>query len=147
VVHYVISDGTSAHTYTGDLDVADASVLAASIGGIAAGPNYQLTLTATETDGVTPCSGHAGPFTVVSHTSVAVKITLTCKRASTTGTVVINGMTNVCAQIESITANVGTNGVIALESDATDPDHAPSPITYAWTTDSGSLSDPTSPSP
>src|SRR6478672_9141853 len=61
-VHYVIAN--PAHTYSGDINVADSSTLTAVIGGIAAGTGYTLDLTATATDGTTACSGHAGPFTV-----------------------------------------------------------------------------------
>jgi hypothetical protein len=139
VVQYVISDGTPSHTYSGDFQVGDASVLMKAVGGIAAGDGYQLILHATEADGITPCSGHAGPFTVVAHTSVAVAVTLTCKRPATTGSVVINGTTNLCAQIDSITANTAVPGAVTLHAEVTDEDNGPEPIAYTWTTDGGHL--------
>src|SRR5262249_17834751 len=128
----------NAPPYTGTIDVADASVLTKAVGGIAAGSGYTLDLTATATDG-TPCPGPAGPFTVPSHASVQVGIELVCKRASNTGIVVINGKTNECPIITSVTADPPVGAQIALHAAFDDPDGSPMGFTggFTWTASSG----------
>jgi hypothetical protein len=67
---------------------------------------------------------------------------LTCHQTSGKGSVQVNGTLNVCPVADGISANPAeavTGGTIALSLSASDADHGPAPLSYAWTTSSGSL--------
>jgi hypothetical protein len=141
-VHYVISNAQN--HYEGDIDVADASVLDTVIGGIQAGADYHLSLSATAvTNSEVVCSGDAGPFTVTARSTVNVNVELTCKAPSHTGSVLVNGTLNACPNIDSISSSPPVGNVIALHSVVTDSDGLPQPLSLTWTASSGVLSDAT----
>ena len=74
------------------------------IGGLPAGNGYSITLNATATDGITSCLG-SGTFNVTAGAITAVSVVLDCHQAPTTGSVSVNGVTNVCPSIDGVSAN------------------------------------------
>lgn len=141
---YAITGPTSK---SGSIDVSASSTISAVIGGVAAGTGYALTLSATSTDGQTTCSGSSPAFNVVAGATTSVSVAIDCHRPPTTGSVQINGTINVCPNITSLSANPPVGNTIALAAAASDPDAAPQPLSYSWTTTSGTLSSATVPNP
>jgi hypothetical protein len=141
--------GPNAFSKTGSIDLSSATALSATIGGIPAGNGYSISLSATATDGTTTCAGSA-TFNVSARTTTTVTVALDCHQAATTGSVSVNGTTNVCPVIDGLSANpseVKVGGTIALSGAAHDSDSGPSPLTYKWTATSGTFDNSTSANP
>ncbi len=141
--------GPNGFSKTGALDLSAATKLSATIGGLPAGTGYSITLNATTVDGSTTCAGSAS-FNVVARTTANVTVSLSCKEAPRTGSVLVNGVLNVCPAIDGVNANpaeVQVGGSIALSATAHDSDAAPSTLTYGWTASAGTLSDATAQNP
>ena len=133
--------GPGGFTKTGPIDLQSATTLSATIGGLPAGTGYTITITATATDGSTTCSGSQG-FAVTAHATTAVTVALDCHEAPTKGSVLVNGVVNVCPVADGISAapaSVAVGGTIALDAAAHDSDNGPSPLSYHWTASSGTL--------
>jgi hypothetical protein len=138
---YLIT-GPNGFTVTGPVDLSHSSGLSFTVGGLPAGSGYSLVLTATATDGVTTCAGSA-MFSIAAGATTNVTVHLDCHQPPTTGTVNVNGVTNVCPSIDAISAtpnqvNVGSS--LSITSAAHDPDNGPSPLSFAWTSSSGTFS-------
>jgi hypothetical protein len=146
-VSYTVT-GPGGFVQTGTLDVSNSSILTAVIGGLPAGTGYVITLTATSSDGgPATCVGTA-TFNVVANTTTTVPVTLRCTRPRNKGSVLINGTVNECPSIDtygSLPAKAAEGGTIVLTSSASDGDNGPQPLTYQWTTTSGTLSGATTP--
>lgn len=130
-------------TKTGSIDVSGAPMISGTIGGIPAGNGYSLTLTATSTSGAT-FSGSA-TFNVSASGTTSVTIHLKGSTKSGNGNVSVNGTFNVGPVIDELTVTplqVFTGSSITLKSVASDPDNAPSPLTYYWSSTGGVLGDP-----
>ena len=141
--------GPNAFSKTGTIDLSAATSFSATIGGIPAGNGYSISVSATATDGATNCGGSAS-FNVTARTTTQVTLTLDCHTPPKTGSVAINGTTNVCPVIDELSAsptqvNVGSS--IALIGAAHDSDSAPSALSYKWTATSGTFDDATAKSP
>ncbi len=134
---------TGPHAYAGTLTVSSATTISAVIGDIAVGSPYVLALTGTTTDGATPCKGTSAPFAVTASMTTAVALHLVCTPSHTTGSVAVSGVVNICPSVTSVSANPPVVNLIALSSTAVDPDAGPGPISYLWTSTSGSLSSAT----
>jgi hypothetical protein len=142
---YVIV-GPGGFTKAASLNVSNSNTISAVIGGLPAGTGYSITITATSTDGTTNCGGSAS-FNVTAGGTTTVTVGLTCHEAPTTGSVAVNGTINVCPTIDSVSSTPPTGNVIAISSSASDPDSGPQPVSYHWTTTSGTLSSATAQSP
>jgi hypothetical protein len=130
-VHYLLTSGTN--SYTGDLDVADASMLTAVIGGVVAG-TYTLTLTATATDGSSTCGGSASNIVVSANQTATASVELRCTKLRNKGSVLIDGMVNECPDITSVVGDAPNGCSIALHVNAAD-DGKPNPpgmLAYTW---------------
>jgi phospholipase C len=141
-VNYTIT-GPHGYSKTGSIDVSHSTTISAVIGGIPVGSGYTITLTATSVDGSLTCSGSA-TFSVTAHTTTAVTVKLECHQGPKTGGVGINGSTNVCPSIQSVSASpneVLTGGSVAVAASASDPDG--DTITYKWSATSGTFSNAT----
>jgi hypothetical protein len=141
--------GPNGFTKSGSIDVSHSATLSAIISGLPAGSGFNITLTATATDGTTLCVGSA-TFSVTPKTTSNVTVHLDCHEAPRTGSAMVNGSLNVCPVVDGVNANpaeaiVGTG--IRLSGAAHDSDAGPSPLKYAWTATSGVFDDPTSPNP
>jgi hypothetical protein len=147
-VNYMIT-GPNAFMKSGTIDVSASTQLTATIGGMPGGTGYQIMLTATATDGTTGCGGSAS-FNIMSRQTTSVVVALTCHETPKTGSVTVNGTLNVCPVADGLNATPGevlVGGSIALSATAHDTDNGPSPLTYAWQTTSGTLSNPSAPNP
>jgi acid phosphatase len=141
--------GPNGFARSGNIDVSTSTTISATIGGIPAGTGYTIALTGTSTDGGTMCSGSAG-FDVTAGKTTQVPVAVACHEPHRTGSVSVNGTVNVCPTIDGVSATPAeafVGGTIALSGSAHDGDSGPSALTYAWSTSSGKLSDPTSATP
>jgi Calcineurin-like phosphoesterase len=138
--------GPGGFAESGSLDVANSTTISAVIGGLPAGTGYSITISATSTDGTTSCGGSAS-FNVTAGATSTVSIHLACHEAPTTGSVLVNGTLNICPNIDSVSADPPIGNVIAISAGADDPDSGPQPLSYHWTTSSGTLSSATAQSP
>jgi hypothetical protein len=139
---YLIT-GPNGFAVTGPVDVSHSSGLSFTVGGLPAGTGYSVILTATATDGVTTCAGSA-MFSVTAGGTTQVIVHLDCHQPSTTGSVSVNGTTNICPTIDAISAipnQVTVGGNIALTAAAHDPDNGPSPLSFGWTATDGTFLD------
>lgn len=144
-LNYVIT-GPNAFSRTGTLNLASSSTLSGLIGGIPVGNGYTITVSGTASDGATTCGGMASFNVSAGGVTVAV-LRLMCREPARTGSVKIQGSVNICPVVDSLAANpaeVQVGSTIALEGAAHDTDAAPSPLAYAWTVTSGSVTNPTS---
>jgi hypothetical protein len=130
------------HTYTksGALALTGRrSTFTAQIDEIPENVGYSIKLGATESGGGTLCTG-AAMFDVVAESVTAVSVKLQCPGKRSTSGVVVNGSTNVCAVVESVTAVAASDGnSFALHGVASDPDGSAGALSYSWTTSSGTL--------
>ena len=138
---------TGPGTYSGAINVTSSSTVSSVIGNIAAGTGYALTLTGTSVDGKTSCSGASTSFNVVASATTPVAVTIDCHTAPTTGSVLVNGTINVCPRVDAVSCNPPVGNVLAITSTADDQDNGPQPLTYSWTTTSGTLSSATAQNP
>ncbi len=141
--------GPNGFTKTGSIDLSSATKLSATVGGLPAGTGYSISLTANATDGSVSCAGSAS-FNVLAHSTVSVTVALSCHEAPRTGSVMVSGVLNLCPTIDSVGTNpaeVQVGSSIALSAVAHDTDSGPSPLSFAWTTTSGTLSDATAQNP
>ncbi len=141
---YAISGPSS---YTGSINVANSSTVSATIGGISAGNGYSLMLSGSSVDGQTMCAGTSASFVVTAGATTPVSVTIDCHGPAKTGSVAVNGTINVCPIITSVSANPPVGNTIALAASASDPDNGPQPVSYGWTTSSGTLSSATAQNP
>jgi len=140
-VNYAIS-GPGGFSTSGALNVAGSNTLSAEIGGLPAGAGYGITLSGVTSDKTTTCSGSA-TFAVSAGTSTSVTVHLICKQQGNTGSVIVGATFNVCPVIDAVTATpseVVIGASVQLAASAHDADGAPSPLGFAWETDSGTLS-------
>ena len=96
--------GPAGFSQSGSIDVSHSTTVSTVIGGLPAGSGYSITLNSTATDGVSACLG-SGTFTVAAGAVTAVSVVLDCHQAPTTGSISINGVTNVCPNIDGVSAN------------------------------------------
>ena len=134
-------------TRTGMINVASSTTVSTLVSAIPAGTGYTVALNGTATDGTTSCTGTSGTFGVAPAATTPVSIAIACTRAHTTGSVLLKGTINVCAQVTAVSAAPPVGATIAVTATAADVDSGPGPITYKWTTSSGTLSDPTAANP
>src|SRR5688572_12578118 len=131
---------------TGSIDVSGAPKISGTIGGIPAGTGYTITLTATATKGAT-FTGSA-TFSVSAGGTSSVTIHLKGSTPGKHGNVQVNGTFNVAPVIDELTVtplSVYVASSITLESAASDPDAAPTPVAYYWCTTDVTIDDPAEP--
>ena len=131
------------------IDLSTATKDSALIGGIPAGTGYSITLSGTSVDGATSCTGSAS-FDVSAHATTLVTVAISCRQAPKTGSVLVQGILNVCPVIDTLSANpssVYLGSTIALSSSTPDTDAGPSALGLTWSASSGLLSNPNSDHP
>jgi hypothetical protein len=137
-VNWTVTNATSGFTQSGSVNEQFSNTIQFQIGGLPAGDGYSITLTATSVDGSFTCSGSAS-FSVTAGMTTTVGITLACNPgAGGNGTVVVNGTTVVCANINSVSVfplETTVNNSIVLTSTAS------AGATFAWTASAGTFND------
>ncbi len=146
-VNWTISNATTGFTRSGSVNVQFSNTIKFQTGGIPAGDGYTIALEAVSVDGTLTCSGSAG-FSVTTASVSSVAVTLNC---STTppgaGTVVVDGTTQICANLDSLSASpleTAVNTPISLSATASVGSLTPA---FAWTATAGTFDDPTSAAP
>jgi len=136
---------TASYAITGPMGYSQTGTVAATgatlINDVPAGTGYQVTLTATTSDAAT-CSGTAS-FDVTAKQLVSVTVPMTCLEAPRTGSVMVGGKLNICPTIDGISATpseVDVGGSVALSAAAHDKDAGPNPLSFGWTSSSGTFS-------
>jgi hypothetical protein len=127
----------------GVIQVSASTKLTAFISGIPAGTGYQISLTATTTDGTTSCAGST-TFDVLPARIASAMVAMTCHEAPRTGSVLVEGKLNLCPTIDGIDASpaeVQVGASISLSAAAHDSDAGPSALSFGWTANSGAFSD------
>jgi hypothetical protein len=110
--------------------------------GIPPGEDYVVTMVATSVDGTLVCGG-AATFDVGVGVSTQVDVILNCKASEQFGGVRVNGVLNVCAELEKvIVAPLQTSAGYALEVSALGSDAEGDDFEYSWTATGGSFDDP-----
>lgn len=115
------------------------------LNGIPAGTGYTITMTGTASDTTTVCMGTT-KFDAVLNVTTPVKVHLICREKPSKAIVSVSTTANVCPVIDTATASPSSLAVgysVALTATAHDRDAAPSPLTYRWTTTSGTLNNAT----
>jgi hypothetical protein len=141
--------GPAAFSQTGSIDVSHSTKASVLIGGLPVGTGYNVTLNGTATDGHSTCLG-SGTFSITAAATTSVTVSLDCHQAPVTGSVQVNGVTNVCPVIDGVTANpseVLVGSSITLTAAAHDSDSGPSPLSYQWQATGGTLSSATAQNP
>jgi arylsulfatase B len=134
-------------TKTAAIDTSGSPTVSGTIGGIPAGKDYTITLTATSVEGDTTFTGSA-TFEVTAGGTTSVTIHLNGTGKNGNGSVVVNGTINVNPRIDEVTVTpltVFVGGSIKLSAAGTDPDSGPSPLSYYWSTTGGVIDNPTGP--
>ena len=137
--------GPASFSKTGSIDVSDSATISSTIGGLPAGTGYSIALSASSTDGSETCAGTA-TFDVAARQTTSVTVAFRCHQAPRNGSALVNGVINVCPQIDGISAvpnEVFVGASISVVAAAHDLDGGPSPLAYAWTTSTGALTDAT----
>jgi hypothetical protein len=138
-VAWTISNTGTGFTRTGTVSVRFSNTISFQTGAIPAGSGYSISLTATSVDGSFSCSGSAS-FAVTAGSTTPVSLTLSCSTAPAgQGTIVVNGTTQICANLDSISASpleteVGTPISLAATGSA-----GSVPVSFSWTASAGSF--------
>ena len=144
-VSYEITNG--GFQKTGSIDVGDSPTISGIIGGIPAGNGYTIVLSAVSVEDGTTFTGSA-TFNVSAGQTTSVTIHLKGSGAGKNGSVSVNGTLNIGPVLDELTATPTTvfvGGQVTLSSVATDPDEAPSALSYYWSTTGGVIDNPIAP--
>jgi arylsulfatase A-like enzyme len=132
---------------TGSIDASGSPTISGTIGGIPAGTGYTITLTATSVEERTTFSGSQN-FDVTARGTTLVTVHLRGASTSGNGNVAVNGTLNVAPVVDELTVTplrVFVGSTVTLAGVATDPDAAPSPLSYYWSTTGGVVERPIEP--
>ncbi|HVW23777.1 MAG TPA: hypothetical protein VHC69_00305 [Polyangiaceae bacterium] len=147
-VHYVLTGPNGFATQTGDIDVSATQTITKEFDNLPAGNGYTITLSATASDGSQAST--TASFNIIAHETTIVNVHLQFRQNNRTGTAIVNGDVNVCPQIDSVAASpdaITVGGSTAITAVAHDLNGGPSPLSYSWTSTSGSFSNATGASP
>ena len=129
-------------TRSGTINVEKSTQISALIGGIPAGNGYSITLSASDAgNSGTFCTGSA-TFNVMAGATSTAQVRLQCKTPAKTGSVMVNGVVNICPVIDSLSiapAETTVGNAVGLSASGSDADHVPSALSYSWTSSSGVL--------
>ncbi len=146
-VNWTIKNATTGFSRSASINVRFSNTVSFLAGAIPQGTGYTLALTAVSLDGAFTCTGMAG-FDIAAGTSTPVGLTLSCATASPgQGTVIVTGTTQICANLDSISAaplETAVNTPIALSATASVGSLTP---TFAWTATAGAFDDAASATP
>ena len=121
---------------------APGSTASVEVFGIPEGTGYLIEMEATSTDGQLTCKGDS-PFDITAGAVTEVHVMLNCTKPQRLGAVRANGKFNICAELTKVIVSPLQTSVgndIDLQSSAVDQEG--DPITYSWTSNSGSIADP-----
>ncbi|HSR98631.1 MAG TPA: hypothetical protein VLM79_16355 [Kofleriaceae bacterium] len=138
-VNWTISNATSGFNKTGSVTVRFSNTISFQAGAIPAGTGYTITLSATSVDGAFTCTGSAG-FDITAGATSLVSLTLNCSTAPPgQGTVVVGGNTQICANLDSISASPLETEVNTPISLAATGSAGSVPVSFSWMASAGSF--------
>ncbi len=136
-------NGAATVVQSGSVNVSNSQTVSFVVGGVPAGSNYAITLSAASTDGNVACAGSAS-FNVTARTTTQVSVALQCSTSATeAGSVAVTATTYSCATWNSISASPAeatVGNAVTVSASASGPN--PSALTYAWSAPSGSFDAP-----
>ncbi len=105
IASYMLANATN--SYSGPIDVTATDILSFTIGAVAGGSGYTLSLTATTDDGAFTCAASAGPITVVDRTTTTVSVNMQCTSnlGRDAGSLLVNATATNCPVWNTIVAN------------------------------------------
>ncbi len=130
---------------SGSIDVsAPGSTASVEVYGLPVGEEpYTVELTAVSVDQEVTCRGSAD-FDVEVGVSTPVMVILNCKLPQELGGVRVNGKFNICAQLtKAVVSPLQTSIGNEISLFSTAQDEEGDPIAYMWSSNSGSIADPT----
>jgi hypothetical protein len=139
-VNYTI---TGPNTYSGTLNVQNATVIELGVSNIAPGTGYVLSESAKTPDSAVTCSGSSAPFSVGAGETTFVTVALVCTASADAGVVVGTTVASECATWTSAIATPSETTVgstAKLSATATAP--APTALTFSWTASAGAIDTP-----
>ena len=146
-VNWTIANTTTGFSRTGSVTVRFSNTISFQAGAIPAAMGYTITLNAVSVDNLFTCTGSAG-FNISAGATSFVALTLNCAVAPPgQGTVVVGGTTQICANLDSISASpleTAVNTPIALAATGS---AGPVPVTFAWTASAGTFDNALSATP
>jgi len=146
-INWTINNSITGFTRSSSFSVRFSNIVSFLAGAIPQATGYTIALNAVSVDGSFTCTGAAG-FAITAGTSTPVNLTLNCSTASAgQGTVVVNGTTQICANLDSLSAaplETAVNTTISLAATASVGSLTP---TFAWTATAGTFSDAASATP
>ncbi|MGE0549167.1 MAG: hypothetical protein AB7O24_23380 [Kofleriaceae bacterium] len=146
-VDWTISNSSTGFTRTGSVDVRFSNTVQFVTGAIPAGEGYSIALAATSVDGAFSCTG-SGSFSVAAGSVTPISLTFNCSTApADEGTIVVSGTTQICANLDSISAAPLETAVNKPISVSATGSAGPIPVSFTWSATGGSFNDPTIPSP
>ncbi|MGH9887873.1 MAG: hypothetical protein ACREBE_20240, partial [bacterium] len=138
-VNWTISNATTSFTKTGSVTVRFSNTISFQAGAIPAGDGYTISLSATSVDGAFTCSGSAG-FNISAGATSLVSLTLNCSTAPAgQGTVVVGGTTQICANLDSVSASPLETEVNTPISLAATGSAGSVPVSFSWMASAGSF--------
>lgn len=146
-VNWTISNATTGFSRAGSAAVRFSNVVSFQAGAIPAAGGYTIALSATSVDGAFSCAGTAG-FAITALAVTPVSVQLNCSTAPAgQGTVVVIGTTQVCANLDSLSASpleTAVNTPITLTATGS---AGTLPVGFSWTASAGSFDNPHSAAP
>jgi hypothetical protein len=146
-INWSINNSTTGFTRSGSVNVQFSNTVQFQVGGLPSGAGYSITLTAVSVDGTISCAGTAS-FSVVPGAITGVSVTLVCTGGAVdAGTIVVDGSTQICANITSISVfplETTVDNPISLAATAT---AGSAKVTYAWTATAGTFDNAASATP
>jgi hypothetical protein len=146
-VNWAISNATTGFMRSSTVNVRSSNTLKFLAGAIPAATGYTITLTASSIDGAFACTGSAG-FAVTAGTTSTVGLIFNCSTAPAgQGTIVVDGTTQVCANLDSVSASpleTAVNTPIALSATGS---AGTVPTTFLWMATAGTFDNPASATP
>lgn len=137
VIHYVISQA-GVVIREADANVAGATNTAVfHVGGLPAGDNYTISISAETTDELTSCTGTSAPFSVSPGVTVSVSVLANCvDKPPATGDIDVNASFNECPTIDAVNVSPLSSpvgGVINFSATATDPEGTA--LAFTWSSE------------
>lgn len=146
-VNWSINNAGSGFSRTGSVNVRFSNTISFQTGALPPGVGYTIALAATSVDGAFTCAGSAG-FKATAGIVTPVSLILTCSTAPAgQGTIVVNGTTQLCANLDSLSASpleTAVNTSILLSATGSIGELAPG---FAWTATAGTFDNPALASP
>jgi hypothetical protein len=132
-VNWTIANTGTGFSRTGSVTVRFSNTISFQAGAIPAASGYTIALAATSVDGAFTCAGSAG-FDISAGATSLVSLILNCSTApANQGTVVVGGTTQICANLDSISASPLETAVNTPVAARATGSAGALPVSFSWT--------------